>query len=290
MYYIIPYEIATISNRSTTNYIEKYNSLLDFDSNAVITRTDSFDDFNYLKNENKVIVWNSQQLWYALEKDYVPIPVENSPAELVLNAAKDILRKIIKNDMSDEEKIFRIFEWMSNNVQYDHQAYNYNNSSNMDLYPDENYSRLKSMHVEGGIFDGLCVGAGYAKTYLLFLKIEGIEAIKILARANGLAGKNTINSRDYGGGGFGFHEFVYIKMNNQWYYSDAERSCLENNNVIHSIVYLMLSPNSQDYGFTVMDSNCDKSMVKYENIYKKIKFDNLSIYDEIESKIKKFPV
>lgn len=119
------------------------------------------------------------------------------------------------------------------------------------------------------------------------MKIEGIEAIKILALANGLAGKNTINLRDYGGGGFGFHEFVYIKMNNQWYYSDAERSCLENNNVIHSIVYLMLSPNSQDYGFTVMDSNCDKSMVKYENIYKKIKFDNLSIYDEIESKIKK---
>lgn len=162
LFELIPYEIATISYGSTANYIDKYNSLLDFDSNAVITRDDSFDDFNYLKNENKVIVWNSQQLWYALEKDYVPIPVENSPAELVLTAAKDILRKIIKNDMSDEEKIFRIFEWMSNNVQYDHQAYNYNNSSIMDF--DENYSRLKLMHVEGGIFDSLCVCAGYAKT------------------------------------------------------------------------------------------------------------------------------
>ena len=285
---LVHYDFASISNASTTQRLNKYEWKCDFLSNATQTRGNDFDNFNYLKFKKRCIVSNSQQLWYALENNYIPIPVKDSKAELLLNIAKNILRNIVKNDMTDEEKIYRIYEWISNNIQYDHQAYNYNNSSNMDMYPAENYSKLNSLHLEGGLLDGLCVCSGYAKTYLTLLKIEGIDAVKVLARANVMKGKNTINSRDYGGGGFGFHEFVYINIDGQWYYSDAERSCLENNNLIHSYIYLLLSPYSQNYGFTTFKSNIEYANTYRTSIHNSIQFNNEEIYHDMTNIIKNF--
>ena len=285
---LIPYNIATISNVESTIKIDKYNWGCDFISNAIETRNNDYDDFAYYKNVNRCIVSTSQQLWYALENNYIPIPVENSRAELLLNTAKNILNKIIKNDMTDQEKIYRIFEWISDNIQYDFKAYSYNNSSNMDLYPDENYSRLNSLHLEGGLLDGTCVCSGYAKTYLLLLKIEGIDAKRVIARASRLAGINTINSRDYGGGGFGFHEFVFINIDGKWYYSDAERSCLENNNSIHSYIYLMLSPYQQNYGFVTFKTDLELADTFYKDIYDSITYNKASVNEDIFNCIKKF--
>ena len=190
--------------------------------------------------------------------------------------------------MTDQEKIYRIFEWISDNIQYDFKAYSYNNSSNMDLYPDENYSRLNSLHLEGGLLDGICVCSGYAKTYLLLLKIEGIDAKRVIARASRLAGINTINSRDYGGGGFGFHEFVYINIDGKWYYSDAERSCLENNNSIHSYIYLMLSPYQQNYGFVTFKTDLELADTFYKDIYDSITYNKASVNEDIFNCIKQF--
>lgn len=271
---LIPYDFASVSNFSDFNFISKYDYQNNYSGNAGSIRTEDFDDFGYKAYEKTVVVWNSQQLWYALEHDYLPLCVENSSAEYLLNYAKRILRQIIQNDMTNEEKIYRIFSWVSDNVQYDTLAYGYNNSSDMDLYPDENYSLLKSLHIEGALLEGLAVCSGYAKVYLLLLRIEGIEAVKVIARNSLMKGLNTINSRDYGGGGFGFHEFVYIHMNGKWYYSDAERSCLENNYALHSVIYLMLSPFSQDYGFTVMYPEIDLADSMYAEIY-----NNIRIYD-----------
>lgn len=33
----------------------------------------------------------------------------------------------------------------------------------MDKYPDENYAKLNSLHIEGGLMDGLAVCSGYVK-------------------------------------------------------------------------------------------------------------------------------
>lgn len=284
---LIPYDFASISNRNSTSYLNKKDYLCDFDSNATLVRSADFDDFNYRKNSKAVVVWNSQQLMFALEHDYVPLPVEGSTAELLLNVSKDILREIIKDDMDDIEKIFRIYEWTSNNIQYDYQAYNYNNSSDMNKYPCENYSKLNSVQLEGGLLDGLCICSGYTKTYLTLLKIEGITAKRIIARSHGLKGINTINSRDYGGGGFGFHEFIYIEINGKWYYSDPERACLEENGIYHSNFYLLTSVNYQNYGFTIEFNDMNFSDSIYNDVYDKIIYNNINRND-YESMIKLF--
>lgn len=287
---LIPYDYASTSTLSVTSSIQKLNWVCDYNSTASDSRGNDFDSFEYLNYSKKVIVWSSQQLWYALENEYEPIPVSGSKAEILLEQAKTILRGIIKNDMTTDEKIYRIFEWISNNIRFDFNAYSYNTSSDMDNYPDENYSRLNSMHLEGGLLDGLCVCAGFAKTYLTLLRIEGIEAIKVISRAHEMSGKNTINSRDYGGGGFGFHEFVYVKIDGKWYYSDAERSCLENDNRIHSYIYLMLSPLSQDYGFGVTVKDLDISTSRYNEIYSNILYNDKNVIQNFDELLEYFSI
>ncbi|MDE6655385.1 MAG: transglutaminase-like domain-containing protein, partial [Anaeroplasmataceae bacterium] len=250
----IPYDFASTNTRSITpSTVERKNSIMQINSgNWTNKRSDDFDDFAYYQYTKEIVVWNTQQLWYALQYEYVPICVPGSVAERTLNRAKEILREIVSDDMTLEEKIFSIFTWFGQNVDYDHQMYLYNDSSDMDAYPEEMVSQLTCFFAEGPLLDNLSVCSGYAKAYLILLRMEGIESYHILARCWALRGKNTINARDDGGfGGYGSHEFVYIRIGDKWYYSDAERSAAEADNSLQSYLYCLLPPSNQDYGFSV---------------------------------------
>lgn len=276
---LIPYAMASIGNKtsnSTQNLIQKYNST------SQDIRNENFNDFPYLKNQNKVIVNNSQQLWYAFEHRYQPVPAPNSRAEKVLNKAKEILREIIKNDMSDEEKIYNILRWFSSNVIYAHYSYQYNNSSNMDMYPAENFSKINSLYPEGPLFDGNAICSGFARTCGLFLGIEGINFKRIIARNHAMNGKNTINSRDNGGGGFGFHEYLYVNINNKWYFSDPEH-CVFNNKA-QSNIYMLSSIDAEQYGFTVQNTDIHVENDLYIDFYKKITSYGESIFEPNNTK------
>lgn len=277
---LIPYDFASQSNKTLMEPVFKNDCHTYYDQeediSSRIRRGIDFDDFKYLKYKKEIPVWNTQQLWYALEHEYIPICQENSMAELVLNKAKEILREIITDDMSDEEKIFEIFSWFGRNVQYDFYMGEYNNSSDMNAYPEENISLLNSFFAEGALLDGLAVCSGYAKAYLILLRLEGIESVRILARCHQLKGKNSINGRDDGTGGYGSHEFVYIKMGDEWYFSDIEKSTCEARQDLISYVYLLLPPSFETYGFTVMYPQLNLA-TSISKIYKKVKFDEKSL-------------
>jgi hypothetical protein len=216
---LIAYNFATESNASKTTRVTRYDSLIEYDSDKTnfIDRDEEFDDFAYYQFSKTATVWNSQQLWYALEQGYIPNCVPGTTAEDILNKTKAILREIIKEGMSDEEKIFNIYMWFGKNVQYDYNQYDYGYSSDSANLPNEVISSLKSHFIEGAIEDGLAVCIGYAKAYLLMLRIEGIEAKLQIAKYADLG--NDISPMSGS-----FHTYVYIKLNGKWYFSDARNS------------------------------------------------------------------
>ncbi|MDE6407102.1 MAG: transglutaminase-like domain-containing protein, partial [Anaeroplasmataceae bacterium] len=251
----IPYNFASVNNWAVNDELtDRKNYLMQInDGTFGNKRSSDFDDFAYYENTKQILVWNTQQLWYALQYEYVPICVPGSIAEQTLNCAKEILREIVTDEMSLEEKIFSIFTWFGQNVQYDQHMNDYNDSSDMDAYPEERVSTLNSFFAEGALLDHLAVCSGYAKAYLIMLRIEGIKSFRILARVWALLGKNSINARDDGVGfGYGSHEFIYIQIGDKWYYSDPERSAVEVNQTLQSYLYCLLPPQNQDYGYSVL--------------------------------------
>jgi hypothetical protein len=232
---LIAYNFATESNASKTTRVTRYDSLIEYDSDKTnfIDRDEDFDDFAYYQFSKTATVWNSQQLWYALEQGYIPNCVPGSTAEDILNKTKAILREIIKEGMSDEEKIFTIYNWFGKNVQYDPLYLDYNYSSDSTNLPNEIISACNSLFIEGTIYDRLAVCIGYSKTYLLMLRIEGIES-RIEISKYGRSG-NYIDSI-----ATNFHSYVFIKLNNCWYYSDASFSSAGQNKEYVSIAYMYL--------------------------------------------------
>ena len=130
-------------------------------------RLDDFEDFPiYLKNKGSLNVRNSQELWIALEKGYVPnFVINNSAAESYFIQAKNILRNIITNDMSDVEKVKSIYDYICYNSTYDFDALNVNNRL---LYGCQ--------YIDGFFKEGRLVCDGLAKTFSMFCAIEGIQS------------------------------------------------------------------------------------------------------------------
>ena len=266
------YNFASESNLETTKIEIKELNGTQFasDKTDFTAREEDFDSFSFYNYERRIKVSNSQQLWYALEHRYFPVCEKGSSAETVLNEAKKILRSIIMEGMSDEEKMFQIYSWLCKNIQYDDQHQNHNSSSDPDNYPNERVSLLKSYFIEGALFERLAVCIGFAKLQVLFLSMEGIEVKINIARMPYLTGKNTINSMTNG-----FHTYVFVKMGDVWYYSDTDKGYARGQST-YSINFIML-PKAES---TLFDEHMNKELVggTSKDYYKNFKVLNCKAY------------
>lgn len=255
---LVPYAMATKTNRNDVARLNRYENKVEFDSDksAMTSRSDTFDGFKYYNYGREVSVWNSQQLWYALEHEYVPVCEEGSPAEVVLERAKLILRGIISEGMSDKEKIFSIYSWFGENVQFDSLYSRYFTSSDYEMFPDEKAATSRAYHADGALLEGLAVCEGYAKSYLILLRLEGIESYRIFIRDNNLRGINSINAqKSVNYAGYGSHAFCVIGMDGKYYYSDTEKSFVSGKESLQSIQQLLAPPDlsaGSFRGFTFM--------------------------------------
>lgn len=157
---------SDFANKSNPKVYTKIDNLVYYNSVAADVRDANFDSFSY-KNNKKLIIWNSQQMWYGLEHDYYVKPIAGSVADELIQTSEIILKSIILNDMDEYEKVFAIHNWFTNNITYDEYARN--------DYTYESRINLKSWYVEGALLDRIAVCAGFAKAYLSLLKMEGID-------------------------------------------------------------------------------------------------------------------
>jgi hypothetical protein len=133
-------------------------------------------------------VSTSEQLFAAVLAGVKPSCVTSSIAADIYEEAKDVLREIITDDMTDYEKVHAIYDWLIFNVEYDldmldelvelQALYNLSDPDEYSEYYSE-VLKYRCFYLEGVFLDNLAVCDGFAKAFVLLARIEGIEAIKI---------------------------------------------------------------------------------------------------------------
>lgn len=139
-------------------------------------RAAGFNDFAIEHIADTLVVNDTEQLVYAVEHGYRPVPTAQSTAENVYNKAKIVLRSIIDDDMSDYEKALAIYEYLIRNVSYDHETFN--RVVNNELTAEE-AAEYYCFYLDGVFDSGLAVCDGYSKAFMLLARIEGIRAIQV---------------------------------------------------------------------------------------------------------------
>lgn len=155
-----------------------------------VGRDSDFDDFNIKQVKQTISVSTSNQLVYALQNGLQPICVAGSPAEDVYNKAKSVLNEIVNNSMTDLEKVRAIYDWLLQNVSYDHTAANNPTISN-------NWVNYNAWYAEGVFNNKLAVCDGYAKAFIILAKLENIPIIRVTGNQHAW-NKVYINGTWYG--------------------------------------------------------------------------------------------
>lgn len=208
LYVVFKYNADAASNTTESTPTNTYESVTN--ANALLrleaawdadgVRADDFSDFPIYKSNNGTKrVQNSEELWLALEQNYLPVfTTKYTKAEKFFEEAKMILREIITDGMTDYEKVLAIFDYLVESVEYDYAALTSTSSS--DAITNTCY------YLEGVFERGRAVCDGKSKAFVLFCRIEGIECL-----------------RDYGSsrtGGVG-HAWNYVKLDGKWYLVDT---------------------------------------------------------------------
>lgn len=147
-------------------------------------------------------VSHTEQLYYAAEKGYNPVPQNGSKADELYTYAKNTLRRIVTDDMSDADKVHAIYDWVMWRVSYDHYV-----TTISDLKSSVKY---KAYYLDGVLTDTthLAVCDGMTKAMVLMCNIEGIECIRVAGVA-------------YSSGDWGGHAWNKVKLGENWYIVDC---------------------------------------------------------------------
>ncbi|MBQ8529031.1 MAG: transglutaminase domain-containing protein [Clostridia bacterium] len=177
---------------------------------AGVARADNFNDFAiYKSNLESFEVYNSEELWWAVEQGYLPVfPMANTKAELFFERAKMILRDIVNDSMTDTEKVIAIYEYLVDGISYDYDAFDKSTKVNSEGNADAIYELKKDTcyYLEGVFEKGRAVCDGKTKAFVLLCGIEGIRTLRV-------SGSSL-------SGGVG-HAWNYVNLNGGWYLVDT---------------------------------------------------------------------
>lgn len=161
--------------------------------NDINKRDKQFEDFPlYLKNNGFINVNDSESLWYAILQNYYPITEENSIEDKIFNEAKNVLRRIVDDDMTDLDKVKQIYNYLTCEVKYDF------NTAYSDL---KLLNREQCYYLEGVFLNHYAVCDGKSKAFVLLCKLEGIDSVRVTDFKDNFLG----------------HAYNYVKVNEKWY-------------------------------------------------------------------------
>lgn len=171
---------------NTVNYQKRSNSYNNFASE------------NYFLSAE---VSTSEELFWAVSTHIKPIITDtDSRAYIIYEKAKQILREIISDDMTDYEKTLSIFDYIMTNTTYDYNSYAMSKSAN----PME----LMCYYLEALFMNEnkVSVCDGYSKAFALLCNMEGINCVRISGEAG---------NEEKGG-----HAWNKVEIDDNWYVVD----------------------------------------------------------------------
>ncbi len=211
-------------------------------------------------------VTTTEQLLHAVQYGKRPVFVGDcAVAEEVFNNAKEVLRSIIRVNMTDLEKTTAIFDWLSHAISYNYKSSYYINdqqqgelSTNMSVYGVRKEYYLEGVFLgltnsnrgggDGEFYLGNKAGTSdsYSKAFTLLCAIEGISTRKV----NGTYTINTHNPIRHAWNKVCLQ--VTDNAEKQWYAVDLMFSNITSTNITYSyetashLFYLVDEVNEQN--------------------------------------------
>ncbi len=200
----------TFGDHSSSEYATQLHAIkphINYDTTKY--RSSSY-EFPIDRLEHTQSVTYSDELYLAAENNTRPVPTAGSSAAMLYQKARNILRKIVTDDMTDMEKAHAIYDWIMWQVTYDTPATEV--SSNGEAY--------SAYYLEGVFGDGItqiggvsyypfAVCDGMSKAYSLMCNIEGIPCYRV----SGLAGTSLQRA--------GGHAWNKVCVDGRWYVVDC---------------------------------------------------------------------
>lgn len=216
------------SDRGSQVYTENESNLFHLQKSS---RGESFYDFPILARTRTASVSTSDQLFFAVEQGYLPVPVAGSAAERIYEAAKEVCRTYIDDDMTDAEKVHVIYDWIGANVVYDYAAASEMSGVSPGSASYLRFYRYNCFFLEGVFDDGVAVCNGIAKAVTLLCGIEDITALKANGTSRGVA-----------------HAWNKVLVDGVWYIVDATWANVRGANSTEGFTheYLMISTPRSD--------------------------------------------
>lgn len=167
-------------------------------------------EFAIDRRTNTQSVRYSDELYFAAENGSRPLPASGSSAETVYAAARNILREIVTDDMSDMEKAHAIYDWIMWQVTYDTLATEVSrNGESYSAYYLEGVFGDGKTSIDGVKYAPYAVCDGMSKAYSLMCNIEGIPC----KRVTGVAGTDLESA--------GGHAWNKVCIDGEWYVVDC---------------------------------------------------------------------
>ena len=188
------------------------------------TRANDYNDFAIEKQEHTYPASTSTQLVYVLERAYKPLCKSGSVAESMYLKAKQILREIINDDMTDYEKVRAIHDYLVMNVTYDNELYD------LLFAGADNLKSYNGFYLEGVFNDKYAVCEGISNAFVVLANIEGIPCVQV-------TGYSALNPSGAG------HAWNKIFVDGKWYVIDAtsDGTVLNNEFELLSYEYFLIS-------------------------------------------------
>lgn len=144
-------------------------------------------------NEDDMSLYDTSAIRAAWENDDPDrLPKEDRK---IYDKAKSVLRRALKDGMSDLEKETAIYSWIVNNVNYD-----WTHQDQMAETPRESFTPY------GGLVNRKAVCLGYATTFRLLCDLAGVECITVVGAAHG-------STSDHG--------WNMVRLDGDWYCVDV---------------------------------------------------------------------
>lgn len=155
-----------------------------------------------IDSKTPVSVRTSDQLYYMAQLGYRPVPVAGSAADTLYAYARNVMRYIVSDDMTDVQKVHAVYDWIMWRVTYDNAVLNVTDTKEAVKY--------ESYYLESVLTDtdpyGVC--DAMSKAFVLLTNIEGIESIRVTGEA--VSGTERVG-----------HAWNKVKIDGQWYVADC---------------------------------------------------------------------
>ena len=166
-----------------------------------------FDDLLYVWYQNPYIMGidpNACKYDYNNQTLIIEYNIDKATAEkqqeAVWKKSQEIVSQIITNDMTDEQKVLAIWEYIEDNSKYNTEAYENAVNNDIDFYKEYG----NSWNTYGILCEGVGVCQSYSYTFNALAHLAGLETVMVTG---------TMNN--------GGHAWNAVKLDGKWYMIDV---------------------------------------------------------------------